>query len=182
VWSQAFGNKGYVRATGVAVDAGGNTLITGFFSGLLKFGTQQKHQTSGSDEDAFVAKLDGSGNPLWSVSLGDGSKQQGLGVAVDAAGNALLTGAFSGQIDLGSGGKISAGSGLNLFAAKLDPDGAGIWARGFGGGADPPGAAVAADPLGAAWLTGSFSGNIDFGAGPRASAGATDAFLVKLTP
>lgn len=181
LWSAAFGNKGYARATGVAVDAGGNTFVSGFFSGQLRFGSQQKHDTSGADEDAFLVKLNASGAPVWSASLGDGADQQGLGVAVDAQGNALLTGAFKGQIDLGPSGKVAAG-GRNIFAVKFDPGGVVLWGRGFGGATDQVGAAVAADPLGAAWLTGGFTGDVDFGAGPVTSAGATDAFLVKLTP
>ena len=45
--------------------------------------------------DFFVAKRAGStGAWLWAVRAGDSGDDYGIGVAVDAAGNALVTGMF----------------------------------------------------------------------------------------
>jgi hypothetical protein len=181
VWSKAYGSQGYARATGVAVDPGGDILITGYFKGLLKFTNKDKHEAD-KDEDVFLARLDPDGNHRWSLTFGDALDQKALGVSVDAAGNALIAGSYAGDIDFSVNPPLAAGSGLNVFIAKLDPEGKSIWARGLGGSGDQIGAAVVADRLGAAWVIGSYAGDIDFGGGPIQTAGATDAFLLKLTP
>jgi hypothetical protein len=181
-WSKAAGTKGYARLTGVAVDPQSDILVAGYFTGELKFANQKKLQTDSNDEDIFLARLDLDGKPLWSVSFGDAADQQAMGVSVDTDGNALIAGSYKGNIDFGVNTPLAAGSGLDVFVAKLAPDSKSIWAKGFGGSGDQTGAAVATDRLGAAWITGSFAGDIDFGKGSIESAGATDAFLLKLTP
>jgi hypothetical protein len=73
---------------------------------------------------AFVAKLDGSGNHVW--SKGFGTFAVGFGVATDAATNVFFTGYFQGTIDFGSGplvgrNPVNGGNAFNVFLAKLAP-------------------------------------------------------------
>ena len=140
-------------------------------------------QTVYVDEDAFIAKLDASGTPLWSARYGDSADQRALSVAADAGGNVLVAGAFAGSLTFSPGAspRISAG-GRDGFVAKLDPSGAGVWARSFGDGADQVSAGVCADGLGAVWATGALTGSADFGGGARSSAGASDVFVAKFSP
>jgi hypothetical protein len=53
---------------GIAVDACGNSYITGYFKGLATFGSTTL--TSNGDYDIFVAKLDSNGNWLWAKNAG----------------------------------------------------------------------------------------------------------------
>ncbi|WP_437635489.1 hypothetical protein [Sorangium sp. So ce854] len=56
------------------------------------------------------------------------------------------------------------------------------WARGFGGPSTDYGRSIASDASGNYYVTGSFEGTVDFGAGPLTSAGGQDVFLLKLDP
>ncbi|WP_437780840.1 hypothetical protein [Sorangium sp. So ce1097] len=56
------------------------------------------------------------------------------------------------------------------------------WARGFGGPSTDYGRSIASDASGNYYVTGSFEGTVDFGAGPLTSAGGQDIFLLKLDP
>ncbi|WP_437692762.1 outer membrane protein assembly factor BamB family protein [Sorangium sp. So ce176] len=56
------------------------------------------------------------------------------------------------------------------------------WARGFGSPGNEEGWSIASDGSGNYYVSGSFEGTIDFGAGPLTSAGRSDIFLVKLDP
>ncbi|WP_437782006.1 hypothetical protein [Sorangium sp. So ce1097] len=56
------------------------------------------------------------------------------------------------------------------------------WARGYGDTGADVGWSIASDAAGNYYVTGSFEGTVDFGAGPLTSAGRTDVFLLKLDP
>jgi Beta-propeller repeat len=179
LWSRSFGAAGDDVGNGVAVDGAGNAYLTGSFHGAVDFGTGALASAGGSD--VFVVKLDSNGNTLWSRRFGGSADGVGNGVALDGSGNPYLTGSFHGAVDLGSGPLASAG-GADIFALKLDTTGATVWSRAFGGPSDDLGSSVAVDGSGNAYLTGSFQGAVDFGAGPLTSAGGTDIFLLKLDP
>jgi hypothetical protein len=174
---------GAAKATGVAVDGASNVYVTGFFKNMLNVSNPIKLKTpTPIDDNIFVIKLDANLAPIWGKSVGDAETQQALGIAVDLEANAVVTGKFIGMIDFGTPSNPISPTGFDAFAAKLDPDGKGIWTRSFGDTGPQEGNAVATDNLGAVWLTGQFDGSIDFGGGPIQSGGAWDVFLAKLTP
>src|SRR5205085_36863 len=83
---------------GVAVDAAGSAYVTGRTSSA-NFPIQNAAQpgfgggTATLPFDVFVAKLNPAGNRLlYSTYLGGGADDEGLAIAVDAGGNAYVTG------------------------------------------------------------------------------------------
>ena len=108
----------------VAVDAAGNTYVTGHFDGEVVLPTPVPTRfTSTGALDAFVGKLDPKGNWLW-VIAGEGNgtlDESGAGIAVDAAGRLTVTGYFqNSRISFGSvaaTGSTGATSGLNILSA-----------------------------------------------------------------
>ncbi|WP_437785195.1 outer membrane protein assembly factor BamB family protein [Sorangium sp. So ce1097] len=56
------------------------------------------------------------------------------------------------------------------------------WARGFGAAANDAGFSIASDAAGNYYVSGTFSGTVDFGTGPLTSAGQSDIFFLKLDP
>jgi hypothetical protein len=86
--SDSDGDQGY----GIAVDAWGNAFVTGI-TYPSDFPTSGGFDTtlSGSS-DAFVAKISGGGQLLWASYLGGSDFDYGYGIAVDAWGNAFVTG------------------------------------------------------------------------------------------
>lgn len=176
LWTKRFGDADDQRGADLAVDAQGNVVLTGTFSGTIDFGEGPLSTTGGFDADVFVAKLDSNGNPLWGKKFGDASPQRGSGIAVNAAGQIFLTGGFSGEIDFGTGALTSAGD-SDVFIARLAPDGTAQWSARFGDAAAQAGTRVAADENGGVFVAGDVDGVINLGGGPLASAGATDIFV-----
>jgi len=135
--------------------------------------------------DAFVAKMDPTGSSLvYSTYLGGMSHDSGLGIAVDAQGNAFVVGTtFS--VDFPStadGVQPVYGGDQSAFLAKLGPTGWLLYST-FMGGEEDLAHAVAVDSAGNAFVTGETSSanfptlnaiqpSLDW-------AGALDAFVAK---
>ncbi len=118
VWAKAFGDAGYQADEGLATDAEGNVIVTGCLESTMDFGKGPLVSSGG--EDLFVAKLDPSGEALWSMRAGDGADQRGMRVATDPDGNVIVVGSFSGTLDFGGGHQLSAAPGeQDVFVVKL---------------------------------------------------------------
>jgi hypothetical protein len=171
LWSKRFGGLLDQKPYGLAVSPGGETVITGQLFGAPNFGSGAITTAGGGD--LFVTKLSSSGAHVWTVAFGDAAAQIGNGVALDAAGNVYVTGAFEGTMNLGAIALVSAGL-SDMFVAKLDPTGAPVWALRFGDAtSDQAGNAIAVGPNGHVYVAGAFAGTVDFGMGPKTAAGTT---------
>ena len=179
VWSKAADATNTAEALGVAVDGAGNILVTGSFRNAVSLG--ESLLTSNGDKDILLIRLDENGVLQWCEDFGDDADQEGASVAVDLAGNILLTGSFLGSLDVGQEARSATGA-ADMFVVKLDPASNPIWSRSFGDSGEQQGAAVAVDLLGDSWVTGRFDGVLDFGASAATSRGAGDAFLVQIGP
>jgi hypothetical protein len=178
LWSKAFDDA---YPFSVAVDPSGNIIVAGFFHDSVDFGGEMKLVSAGN-RDAFVVKLDASGQVLWSRSFGDADGQWARSVAVDGAGNVVITGSFSGAIDFGAGALVAPDSLLLGFVAKLDPAGNHLWSKAFGDGSGMA-SFVAAFGSGDVLVTGGFVSSVDLGGGPiLGSMNGPDVFLAKLDP
>ncbi len=174
-WSQSFDASCDEVNPTVAVDRTGNAILAGCFSGSASFrGTTNFGITlmtkSPSAYAAFVAKFDSDGVPQWAQPYDDDTTVSG--VAADACGNVVVTGAFLDQISFGGSASTLSASKTGLpssyaFLAKLDPSGMGMWSESFTGsyGALTPGS-LAVDAFGRPTFTASVNeGNADFGGG-----------------
>ncbi len=129
-FTHVFSGSGQVRqGQGVALDAAGNIYVAGSFDGAIDLGGGPL--TSAGDNDVFVAKLDAGGNHLWSKHFGSVGEDNGMGIAIDAAGNIVVLGGFTGTIDLGGGPLVDG----ETFLAKLDATGGHLWSRALDSGA-----------------------------------------------
>ena len=182
LWSQCTqGLSGGAYGYAVAVDRNGDVIVTGNFAATRDFGGGPLTSAGGSD--IFVAKYSRTGDHLWSERFGSSTmdgfdRESGLGIAVDATGNLVVTGRFNGTIDFGGGPLISAGD-PDIFLLKLSGAGDHLWSKCFGGAANAEaGNAVAVDDANDIVVTGSFNGTVDFGRGPLTSSNL-DIFLAK---
>jgi hypothetical protein len=171
IWSKRFGDANMQGGLDVETDGARNVVLTGGFEGTVDFGGGPL--TSLGWSDVFLTKFDSAGNHVWSKQFGDANSQSGRSVAVDGAGNVILTGEFGGTVDFG--GDPLAGAGL----AKFDSAGNHVWSLGFGAASWHRGESVAVDGAGNVLLTGEFEGTMDFGGGPLTSAGISDISLAK---
>ncbi|MEO5350176.1 MAG: SBBP repeat-containing protein, partial [Magnetococcus sp. YQC-3] len=134
-----------------------------------------------SSSSGGVRKLNALGNPIWATGSGGGA------VAVDTSGNLYVTGRFQGSMDidpgLGTTTMTSAGSD-DIFVQKLDSAGNLAWAKQIGAAGLDYGNSLAVDGNGNVYVTGSFSGTVDFdpgeGVSNLTSAGGWDIFIQKL--
>jgi len=185
LWSRRFG--GLVQTfdqtgTAVAVDSGGNVIFTGLFQGTADFGGGPL-VTAG--DDVFVAKYSPAGQHMWSTHVQGGtglaihSYGKGRGVAVDAAGNVVVTGSFFGTVDFGAGAMTSP-LGWSVFVTKYSAVGAVLWSKSAGGYADS-GTGVAVDASGNIVVAGNFGNWLNFGTGWLQGNGGS-MFVAKLAP
>jgi len=191
VWSQRFGLGATASPTAVAVDASGNVVLVGSFTASITFGgptfTATSSTTGNLTPDLFIAKFAPNGGHLWSKTTGGPPHDSANGVAVDASGNVLVAGSFTGAANFGGGPLTPVGGGSNIFVVKLDPAGTQLWAKSFG---EPTsvdgsfnsghgGAGIAVDASGNVLLLASISGKVNFGGAELVSRGFGDLCVVK---
>lgn len=179
--SIGFGNG--LRIAQNVLDAAGNTYVTGYFHTSATFGTIT---LQGPGYNMFVAKLSPTGTVLWAIRAGNGA--EGRGIAVDVAGNVLVTGAFSGTLAFGSAQLVSIGGYQNAFVAKFNSAGSILWAVRAGGNAGDSGSGIVVDAVGNSYVCGTYSATgsamADFGPFQLADSnnGPGDVFVAKIDP
>ena len=99
LYSTYFGGSNTDEAIGIAVDSAGSAYVTGFTDSTNFPTTANAFQTVLTStnfiggNNAFVAKFSPAGtNLIYSTLLGGTNNDQAFGIAVDAAGNAYVTG------------------------------------------------------------------------------------------
>jgi hypothetical protein len=176
LWSLALGTS--AGAWGVSVDSSGDPYVSGSFSGTLALGSVTL--TSAGGNDAFVAKLDPSGNVLWARSFGGPGDDDGYGIALDATGAAYVAGRFSNSVAFDSSHTLTSAGDTDAFVLKLDSSGNVVYATQAGGIGHDTGIDVAVDGSGQAYVTGYFSGTASFGSINLTSAGAYAGYIGQL--
>ena len=138
--------------------------------------------------EAFATKLNPTGTGLvYSTFLGGSGDDRGQAIAVDAAGNAYVTGLTT-SVNFPTINPIKiahTGGTWDAFVTKLDPTGAAAaYSTYLGGNSDDRGNGIAIDTAGNAIVAGmTFSGNFPTTAGviQSANGGDWDSFVLKLT-
>lgn len=183
-----FGGLDIEEGRSVAVDASGNAVVTGSFQGTVDFdpGAGMQSRTSAGVTDVFVARYAPNGTFVSVITFGGASNDVGYSVAVDASGNAVVTGYFQGTADFDPGAGVqnrSSAGDLDVFVARYTPNGTFVSVATFGSKGTDLVQGVAVDASGKAVVIGSFEGTADFdpGAGVqnRTSAGVADLFVVR---
>lgn len=179
-YSTYLGGSGGDVAMGAAVDGSGNAYIVGWTTSSdfpVVGGVQTK---KAGDRDVFVAKLNATGSGLiYSTYLGvRRSSSSGYAIAVDAQGNAYITGTSdSSSFPTTPGAYQTTGSGT--FVAKLNASGNALVFSTRLAGTTPK--AIAVDAAGSAYLTGIAYGT--FAPTPGALQPASRGmFVAKLAP
>jgi hypothetical protein len=180
-------NSGDDYCSSIALDASGNVYCGGATNGAMREGNAGGY-------DAFVLKLNPSGQVEWLTQLGTTTKAAGgnnsgddwlQAVAVDANGNV-----YAGGYTTGAVGEANANNnGTNdVFMIKLDSGGGLQWARQLGGTTHAPGGlntgddycyGVAVDAHGNPYCAGSTTGSLGE---TLATQSHSDAFVLKLNP
>ena len=189
VWTHTVGGSNIDFVASLSVNANGDVALAGTFRDVSVFDAGLGPAVvSAGGEDAFVARINPSGQVTYFGSIGGAGDDEGGGVVLTANGALYVTGSFQGAADLNPGTgidrRISAGS-SDVFLIKLLPDNSMLWARTAGGGGTDRGSDVSIDKSGNVFVAGAFSSVSTFGQGvgttTLSSAGGTDAFVWKLS-
>lgn len=221
VYSTYLGGRGSDRCDGLAIDSGGNAYLTGRTSSTdfpvtsgapqsaFRGGITQPPVADGVIEfppsDVFVAKLNPAGSALvYATYWGGSSNEFGTAIAVDADGNAYVTGmtnstnfpVTAGALQAGYGGAqgqadFSLGDG---FVFKLNPAGTSVlYSTYLGGKQNEAVFSLAVDAQGSVYVAGS-TASTDFpvtakalqpaykGGGGEPQWVAGDGFVSKIAP
>ncbi|HYC80714.1 MAG TPA: SBBP repeat-containing protein, partial [Solirubrobacterales bacterium] len=180
----------------LAIDAQGNAYVTGSAMSLpVTPGAYQTECTGCSlhRADAFVAKLNPEGTALvYATFLGGSALDRGLGIAVDADGEAYVVGATESTNGVSkpfptTPGAFQPTGGIDGFVTKLNATGSAlVYSSYLGGNVRDQAMSVAVDAAEAAYVTGSTQSS-DFPlVAPTQAAlgvyGSHDAFLTVVSP
>ena len=216
VWWKVVGNTTNVSGQadtaygeGVAVDGSGNVYFGGYFSGTIDIdpsSTTTAVTVTGSNTakyDAFLVKLDSSGNTVWTRHWGGDNYDYLYDLDVDPSGNVVAVGEHNnvaGDVNYHpiAGGctsscgetLVAAHGGFDGFISKIGSDGTLAWAGFVGSVFTDKMRGVATDSSGNIYATGFYhawpSGTMDYDPGsgssitlPKSSS-AYDAYVIKV--
>ena len=182
---------------GIATDSSGNIYVTGttFSTNFPLVNSLSGAPSSSCQLDCgfnavFVTKISPDGaTVLYSTYVGAPSAPTAFqlpallpaAIAIDSAGDTYVTGTTSG---VNFPGVTATAGGNDAFLLRLDPSGALIGARLFGGSADDAGTSIVLGGDGSIYLAGTTQSS-DFPVTPNAYAAATrgpsNVFLIKIT-
>src|SRR5438876_4733365 len=184
-YSTYLGGGGDDVGNSIAVDESGDAYVTGQIDSTNFPTTPGAFQaTSMGGGDAFVPKHNATGSGrVYSTYLGGSNFDAGRGIAVDASGNAYVTGGTASTDFPTTPGafQTTPSGGGDAFVTKLNSTGSLLLYSTYLHGAD--GESIAVDAAGNAYVTGD-ADSTNFptttGAFQTASGGALDAFVTKL--
>jgi uncharacterized protein (TIGR03437 family) len=211
LYSVVLGGSSYDGATAIAIDPSGNAYITGATTST-DFPTRNAAQPANKGGwDAFVAKLDSSGNLVYSTYLGGGQMQPcncsdasfgppnpmdyGSAIAADASGNAYVAGAtFSADfpVTVPTNHTPNWGEG---FVTTFGPNGSFVFSMLIGGSQYDEAEAIALGSGGTIWVAGQTDSSdlpvtpgaaqskfAGSGGHPGRTFGIGDAWVAKINP
>lgn len=156
-WTSVWGSTGADYGNALLRGEDGTLFVAGDTEGKLG-------AMSFGNGDAFVTRLNASGDAQWTTQWGTVSLEQVWDLARDGSGNLFVLGQTSGNL-------VGIGSLEDIFVSKLDPSGALMLSQQWGTNNSDLASSIALDDDGNAYVTGLF--------GPLAAA---TAFVTKLQP
>jgi hypothetical protein len=158
VWGKRLGHSGYDSVQDLALDAtNGEVVVTGYMQGPADTNSWVQPPSLNNSYEAFVARLTASGVSRWAASSAGLDTEVPNQLALDAVGNAYITGRFSSSTTAFGSTTLTnphGYTGEEGFVAKVDPAGTWQWAQQTQGSNYSEVHGLGVDPSGTAWLFG----------------------------
>ncbi len=190
-WSRSMGGPSGDVPTGMATDAAGSVYTTGYFQGTADFdpGAPVFNLVSGTgNQEAFISKLDISGNFAWAIRTQSpaGWETEGVAMTLDLVENILITGWFESIVDFDPGActyNLSS-NGDETFIMKLSTGSAGCQPKivNFTPSSGPVGSTVSLSMTGGLFSTTPSQNIVYFGAARANVTAATSTTLTVTVP
>lgn len=154
----------------VTTDANNNVYATGSFNWSADFdpGTSTVTLNTNGSSDAFILKLNSSGEYSWAKNVGGSSGDLGRKIVVDNSGNVYSSGNFQGTADFdpnsGTSNMTSNGS-QDVYVLRLSSTGTFDWVNQIGGAGYELLGAIYLDENDNLYTSGNFEGTVDFDPG-----------------
>jgi len=190
LWFKAMGGSATDKGASILIDASENIYVAGDFkSADVDFdGTGHHNLSSHGQEDIFLLKLDKDGHVMNVDRFGENGKDAIISMALDSAGNILLTGLFGNTVDFNPSSSVEntltcAGT-FDAFVLKLNSAGEYVWAKAFNGANWVKGLFIVTDLDDNIYITGYFKDTADFDPGSGTynltAVGDRDFYIAKL--
>ncbi len=185
LWAKGWGGQYEDEVRGISLDSTGSVYAVGGFQDTADFdpGPGVNNLTS-FGQDAFLLKLDASGNFAWAKKMGAGTSW-GFTVKVDRFDNVYTSGnigSANGDFDPGAGVFTLESDSGDVFVLKVDYLGNFIWAKNMASGGHVE--SIALDTSSNIYMVGEFYGTADMDPGLGVSSlsniGSNDIFVSKL--
>lgn len=158
-WARYLGGENDDQGQDIVVDGAGNLYVAGYSRSVDFSPSRTRTRIAKEDADAFVAKLDNTGKPLWSVFLRGTSDDKAEALALDDTGGVVVCG-HTKSLDFETrepydasfnGGRRSYG---DAFVARLSSAGVLRWSTYLGGSEEETARDVTIDTDGVLSVTG----------------------------
>ena len=180
-WQWAKSGGGALREKGrsITTDLSGNVYVAGSFASDTLFLGNTSLINSGNI-DCFLIKYDVNGTLLWAQEVGGLENDEFTTVITDAMGNIYVAGYFkSSTFILGVDSLSSAADSMKAFIVKYDALGNILWAKQANGVYSSAINSLAKDANGQIYMTGFYTGTLQFGNNMVTSIGGKDIFIAK---
>lgn len=159
IYSTYLGGSNEDRFIGVAVDSSGNVYLAGSTTSTNLPTVRPAQAAAGGGLDGYVAKVDLTGSRVvYSTYLGGVDEDRAQAIAVDAAGNAYVTGAtYSTAFPTVNPTQAKNGGMSDAFVTRLSPTGEMTFSTYLGGTDEDRGFGIVADNQSNVYVTGSTS-------------------------
>ncbi len=192
VWAASAGGGSSDIAKGITVDSNGELYFTGYTDGAMSFfdaaATPGFTTPSAGNRQLFIAKYAENGDPIWSNTAGGGMADEGQDVILDYDDESpWVVGFGQGMVDFGAdpeGSSVAqAADGVDVVLGHYDP-GTGDILEAFveGDAGDQQGFGMATNTFRDIFITGTYSGDGQFGTAVLPTSLGLDVFTTKLIP
>lgn len=178
VSTRGYGGPGFEEGLGISVATNGDIYLTGSAQDQAQF--LGPPLTGSGDIDVFAARFTQLGGHLWSALRGGTGDDRAAELTIDDDGASYLVGGFQQAASFGGAVRTSRGV-RDGFVVSYNATGGYRWDRAWGSAADDLARSIAIDAATRTlYVSGHFTGTVDFGTGAITARGGLDGFLVGL--
>lgn len=177
LWGKTWGGTQSEYGRAMVIDGQDRIWLGGSHSGTFDLGGGPLAAVT--QNDLVLARFDSDGNHLFSAQFGTTGFSWLTNLSLGAGDAIALSGYSTGTVDLGAGPLVNNG-GEDLLVAVINTNGSTRWSQMIGGVDDDRAYQMSLDSDGIGYVSGEFSGAGNFGVSTPASAGDTDAYLLKV--